>query len=618
MSDATPDAAPKPPVIDADEADRKWLAEVYQPNEKQLTFRAVVIGLLIGVVMCASNLYVVLKTGWSIGVTVTASIMAWAFFALLRAVRLPVRPLSVLENNQTATVASAAGYMTGGGNMAALPALLILTGIRPDAVMLVFWFACIGLLGVFAAIPIKRQLINRERLAFPTGIATAETLQALHAHGDQGAKKARLLGYAALAGAVVAFARDARAKWLPFNLPDTFGWPFTLRGKPAGEWTLAFEGGLLMFGAGALMSFRTGWSLLIGALLTYGVLAPAMVDAGVIKEVAYKPIVNWSVWCGAAVLVSSGLMSFAFQWRSVLKSFTELSYLFRRGKPKTEDPLAAVEVPQSWFPVGFVVVGPFVVLLAWYLFQIPWWAGVIALPLSVVMGVIAARVTGETDVTPTKALGPVTQLIYGGLLPRQLVPNLMSANITGGVGLHAADLLTVLKTGYLVGAKPRLQLVAQLLGVVVGAGALVWLFNTLITDAEMLGSKEFPAPGAQVWAGISKMLVEGIQSVHVSARWAAAIGLVVGTVLAVLEVKVPKAHRKYVPSASGLGIAMVIPGYNSVMMFLGATGAEWLRRRRGEKEGDEVTIPVASGFIAGESLLGVALKMMKALALMPK
>ncbi len=54
-----------------------------------------------------------------------------------------------------------------------------------------------------------------------------------------------------------------------------------------------------------------------------------------------------------------------------------------------------------------------------YLFQIPWWAGVLALPLSVVMGVIAARVTGETDTTPTKALGPVTQLIYGGLAARQ-------------------------------------------------------------------------------------------------------------------------------------------------------------------------------------------------------
>jgi uncharacterized oligopeptide transporter (OPT) family protein len=65
-----------------------------------------------------------------------------------------------------------------------------------------------------------------------------------------------------------------------------------------------------------------------------------------------------------------------------------------------------------------------------------------------------SRVTGETDVTPTKALGPVTQLIYGGVLPGNVTANVMSANVTGGVGLHAADLLTDLKSGFLLGPNP--------------------------------------------------------------------------------------------------------------------------------------------------------------------
>ena len=73
--------------------------------------------------------------------------------------------------------------------------------------------------------------------------------------------------------------------------------------------------------------------------------------------------------------------------------------------------------------------------------------GDLALPLAVVMGIVAARVTGETDITPTKALGPVTQSIFGALLPGNLPANIMGANVTGGVGLHAADLLTELKTG---------------------------------------------------------------------------------------------------------------------------------------------------------------------------
>ena len=192
---------------------------------------------------------------------------------------------------------------------------------------------------------------------------------------------------------------------------------------------------------------------------------------------ASKAINAWTLWTGASLLVASGLLSFAFQWRSVAKSFQALAGLFGKKTEENRDPLADIECPPSWFPLGFLVLGPVVVGLMAYLFQIPWWAGVIALPLAVVMGVIASRVTGETDTTPTKALGPVTQLLYGGLLPGNLTANIMSANATGGVGLHSADLLTDLKSGWLLGANPRQQFVAQLFGVVAGAAVVettVW------------------------------------------------------------------------------------------------------------------------------------------------
>jgi uncharacterized oligopeptide transporter (OPT) family protein len=608
LSTPPPDASPE----------SKWLAEVYRPDEPQLTPRAVITGMGLGMLMCLSNLYVVLKTGWSIGVTVTACIMAYGIFGLFKTVGLVRRPFGILENNAMGSVASAAGYMTGGGNMAALPALVILTGIRPDATMLVFWFAGIAALGVCAAIPIKRQLVNKEQLAFPTGTATAETLRALHAHGPESGRKAKLLGWSALIGALIAFWRDANVSWMPWRLPSVFGWPFTIRGKPAGDFTLGFEGSLLMLGAGALMSWRTGWSMLIGAVALYGFIAPALVDAGVIATVSYKAIVGWSVWLGAGILVSSGLTSFAFQWKSVSRSVTELVALLTRRKGTEADPMAEVECPPSWFPLGFALVGPIVIFLAWYLFQIPWWAGLLALPLSVVMGTIAARVTGETDVTPTKALGPVTQLAYGGLLPGQLVPNLMSANITGGVGLHAADLLTDLKSGYLLGARPRPQFLGQLFGVLAGAAIVVPAFNLLIPDASHLGGAEFPAPGAQVWAGVSKMLADGIGSLHVTARWGALIGVSLGTALALVDQYASKKVKTFVPSASGLGIALVIPGFNSVMMCIGSGLAEWYRRKKGAKEGDEVSVPVASGFIAGESIVGIIIKMLVAFAVLPK
>ncbi len=598
--------------------ERRWLAETYRRGEKQLTVRAVIAGMVIGAVMCLSNLYVVLKTGWSMGVTITACILAYALFSLLRAFRLTSKDFSVLENNAMGSVASAAGYMTGGGNMAAVPALLILTGIRPEFWGMLLWFAVIAALGVFAAIPIKRQLINIEQLPFPTGTATAETLRALHGHGGTAAEKAKFLGFASLFGAVIAFLRDAKTTVLPFNIPAHIGLPFKVAGLEASKWTLALEGSVLMIGAGALMNFRTGCSMLVTAILTYGFLAPAMVKQGVIATVSYKVIVQWSLWGGAAVLVTSGLLSFAFQWKSVAKSFRELAALIKRGGgAKSDDPLAEVECPPSWFPLGFAVLGPIAVFLMSALFQIPWWAGLIAIPLSIAMGVVAARVTGETDVTPTKALGPVTQLIFGGLLPGNLVANIMSANVTGGVGLHSADLLTDLKSGYLLGANPRKQFIGQLFGVLAGAAIIVPAFNLLVPDAQTLGSEVFPAPGAQVWASVSKILSKGVSELHPTARIAALIGAGVGAALALLERFAPKKMQPYIPSASGIGIAMVIPAYNCFSIFIGSLIAEILRRKNKDLA-DRTIVPISSGFIAGESLMGILIAMLVAFGVMQK
>ncbi|MCE9666594.1 OPT/YSL family transporter [Myxococcus stipitatus] len=598
--------------------ERYWLKHVYQGGSRQLTVRAVIAGMVIGAVMCLSNLFVVLKTGWSLGVTITSCILAFGVFGSLRKLGLLKKDFTDLENNAMGSVASAAGYMTGGGNMAAVPALLMLTGALPPSGWLVAWFAVVSALGVFAAIPIKRQLINIEQLPFPTGTATAETIRALHGHGEGASGKARLLGIAGVIGAVLAVVRDARFSWLT-NIPEKLSLPFSMLGKKASAWTLSFDFSLVLVGAGALVSFRTGWSMLLGAALTYGFLAPEMVSRGVIPEVTYKAINSWTVWTGASLLVASGLLSFAFQWRSVARSFKELSSLFGRksSKEAETDPLAGIECPPAWFPLGFAVLGPVAVFLMAYLFQIPWWAGVLALPLAVVMGVIASRVTGETDTTPTKALGPVTQLIFGGLAPGNITANVMSANATGGVGLHAADLLTDLKSGWLLGANPRQQFVAQLFGVVAGAAVVVPVFNLLIPNAETIGSVDYPAPAVMVWAGVSKLLATGVEALPVSARYGAVCGAALGIVLVLLERWAPAKLKAFVPSAASFGLAIVLPASSSISFFIGSAIAALLRRYK-PKLAEAATLPVSSGFIAGESVLGIAIAIAKATQVMPK
>lgn len=602
----TTDAAAPANVHDAE---LHWLKNVYQPDARQLTVRAVIAGMLIGAVMCLSNLYIVLKTGWSLGVTITACVLAFAIFDLFRRLRLTKSEFSPLENNAMGSVASAAGYMTGGGNMAAVPALVMLSGIRPEPVPLAIWFAVISALGVFAAIPIKRQLINIEQIPFPSGTATAETIKALHSHKGEASQRASRLGLAFIVGALVAFFREAKWKWVPFNTPSHLKVPVEYFGHSLDKWSLSMDLSTLMIGVGMIVSWRTAWSMLLGGLLAYGVLGPWMVAEGAIATVSYKAIVQWTLWSGAGILVSSGLLSFAFQWKMIARSFKELAAIFQRKKSDVVDPMAEVEAPAWWFPAGFAVLGPVVVYLAWRYFDIPIWAGIVALPLAVLMGVVAARVTGETDFTPTKALGPLTQMTYGALLPGKLTANIMSANITGGVGLHAADLLTDLKSGYLLGARPRQQVYAQMFGVVAGAAAVVPAFNLLVPEASVLGSEALPAPGAQVWAGVSKVMVDGLTALHPTARIGALIGVGVGIVLALLERYAPKHLLKWVPSPSGIGVALVIPGYNSVSVFIGGLIAYFLRRRNAATA-EGVLLPVSAGLIAGESLMGIAVIML--------
>ncbi len=313
------------------------------------------------------------------------------------------------------------------------------------------------------------------------------------------------------------------------------------------------------------------------------------------------------MWPGAAILVASGLTSFRLDWQAwPARSPALTAFRRRRG---TADPMDEVECPAWWFPAGFVVLGPIVVALMVWLFQIPLWAGLIAVPLAVIMGFVAARVTGETDVTPTKALGPVTQLVYGVLTPGNLSGNIMAANVTGGIGLHAADLLTTLKTGWLLGASPRAQFFAQLFGVVAGALVVVPAFQLLIPDPALLGTDAWPAPSCLVWAGVSEAFADGIGALGAAAKTSIGVGLALGVALALAERLAPARWRPWIPSPAGLGIAMVLPASNSIAMFLGAAIAALLRWRK-PAIAERLTVPVASGLIAGESLMGVAVALL--------
>jgi uncharacterized oligopeptide transporter (OPT) family protein len=106
-----------------------------------------------------------------------------------------------------------------------------------------------------------------------------------------------------------------------------------------------------------------------------------------------------------------------------------------------------------------------------------------------------------------------------------------------------------------------------------------------------------------VWKSVAELLSKGLHQLHPTARWGMVVGLVIGLILPLLELKFPK-HKKWIPSASGLGLAFVIPFFNSLSIFEGALLA-WLYARWREKQAEKYVVPISSGIIAGESLMGV-------------
>jgi uncharacterized oligopeptide transporter (OPT) family protein len=188
----------------------------------------------------------------------------------------------------------------------------------------------------------------------------------------------------------------------------------------------------------------------------------------------------------------------------------------------------------------------------------------------------------------------------------------MAACITAGVADSSADLLIDLKSGYVLGANARKQFIAQFSGIFFGTVFAVGAFQIIVPTAAHLGTDKFPAPAAQTWRGVAELLSAGLHSIHPTAQWALLIGGLLGIALPLISKALPEKKRWMVPSPMGLGMAFTFHFFYSFSMFLGAVIATVLAKRK-PRVAEDFTIPVASGFIAGESLVGVAIALVYAL-----
>lgn len=596
------------------ETDARWLAEVYRGDEPQLTPRAVLTGMLLGSVLAISNLYVGLKAGWALGVAITACVLSAAMWRGLVRVGLSRDPIRTLEQNCMQSTASAAGYTTSAALVTAVPAYMLITGVRISAIWLVLWTFFTSLLGLCMFVGVKRQLLHYERLAWPSSVAAAQTLRSLHERGRDAVNQARWLFGAASVSAAIRFAIGNGFGWwkLP-HWPETLLLPGNWFGTPLPALGAGFDMSALYFSAGAILGPRVSAWMFSGSFVVWMVLAPLLLASGVIEDTGYRSVMmGFAVWTGAALMVSAGVTSLLFELGVLSRGIKSLLSL-RKSARVEHDPLAGIEIPASWAWVGGLASVVGIVLTGEYALGISWIFSLMGIVAALAVTGVAIRAAGETDIVPAGPLGKLVQLGYGVAAPQAIAANLLGTSIVTSSAATAADAAVNLKCGYLLGANPRAQFLAQAFGILAGTAVVVPVFQMLVPSVDALGSASLPVPAAQAWRFVAEVVSGGLGALSGVARTGMAVGTVLGCILAVGESK--GWAGRWWPSPLGLGIGMVLGMTESASFFAGAMVVWFYQRSRGQSAADRV-IAVSAGGIAGDSLMGVLLAILVALGWM--
>jgi uncharacterized oligopeptide transporter (OPT) family protein len=544
----------------------------------ELTLRATVLGLVLGLGLAAANVYAGLKLGFVDAGTTTVVVVAFAAFGSGR------RRFTAQEVNVAQVTGSSAGAMAvTAGLIGPIPALAM-TGHTVAPAVIVVWGAALAVFGTLAAIPFRDSLIVVKRLAFPSARAAGEVIRGLFADGDHARGSVRLLATAAVLAAAMTVARDALAL-----VPGGWMLPLSLAGIPAAQLSIGVAASPLLVGTGLLVGARIGLSMLLGTAVAWLVLGPLLVHAGVATP-SYPSIVSWTLWPGAALMVASSLTKLVLGGRALVRAF--------RGRS------AVVGAATRWVRIALGLAAVSLIAIAWRGFGVSPAFGALAVVLAAVFSVAAMHATGETDHTPAGPLGGLTQIIVGAVGPGGIPTPLHAGGIVNGAAVHASTMLNAWKTGDVVGdgSPPRL-VVAQLAGVVGGALAGVAAY-WLVREAYGLGTTAMPAPGAVSWKATAEAVAGGTASMPAGAPIAALAGALAGILLAVLEHR-PRLARG-VPSAIAIGIGFIVPASSTVTVALGALAFAAIARRAPawyERRGP----PLASGLLLGEAFAGVVI-----------
>ncbi len=609
----------------------------------EITWQVVVSGLLVAVIMGTAYPYMVMKLGFGPNVSVVAAFFGFLFLRVID-LALRARHYNRWQNN----LAEAAG--TSAAQTAFMCILLgafdILRSISAGKFQMelspltsFLWLTSAATLGVLLAVPLRRHFIVDEKLPYVDGLAAAETITVLdppRGASPEVRRNAMRAFYAVISGVIVAgglmmLREDAK---LTSVVPEAFMLPWyvfsetkqrvaeaggavaaaaaapVVTGALLANLNVGMSFSLLNIGSGMIIGLRINVSMMIGGtigwiiapyfLVKYGMLTNPETGQ-VIDTPSYRQVLFWVMWPATGMLVAGGLTSLALRWRLLASTFRSL-----RG----------ARIDSSEFPLSIVVPGIGVSALTLCIVQnqllgMPVWVTLTAIVLSLPLMLVGLRVLGETNWGPISSLSNMMQGVFAGIAPGNVAANMVASGTTGTIATSSEMIMQDYRCAQIVGTRPRLITIMQLLAVPVGAAAVSLIYPVLVDAYRIIDGVDaagapikagLPAPISQKWAGFAKILQDGPSALPASALYALVVASLLGVVLTVLESR-PRL-KKYVPSPTGLGIAVLVPFAYIFTMFVGAViGALWTKLDR--RSSELYLVPLGSGFIAGEALIAV-------------
>ncbi|MFK7930109.1 MAG: OPT/YSL family transporter [Myxococcota bacterium] len=576
----------------------------------ELSVIGVSLGALQGVVMTAAFVYIALKLGFGLPGSTVAAIVG---FTLLRGV---LRRKSIVENNINQTVASGINTASS-GLVFTLPALLLLS--VDDASLRDYPFAALifatiagSLMGIVLIIPLRKQMIEIERLRFPSGVAVATLLRS----PGEGLSQGMLLLGGGILAAIVTVA--VNMGFLP-GLFDPVSNVAALAGLDIPPWVpFAIAVSTANLGAG-LLSGKGGLPFFFGGVLAWWVLAPVAVNLGWVEpsfDLQGSTLENWRYGelygsmlrpLGIGLLIGGAIAGIFSAAPAVVGAMKSLAAAAKAAKESGASP---EELPPAWVYGG--AIGAFILLfISAYLAPGVELGGalLIAVVGSIwlgVAGIIVATATGHTDISPLSGLALIAvTLMYF------LTGGNVTASIIVGVAIciainQCADMMSDLKTGHLVGSRPRDQQIAQLLlcwiGPLVALGVLFLLWYMPGAEGGGFGPESIACKTGAADC-LSAPQADALQSVvaalenNDSAVDKYVGGAMLGGALSIFPIG---------GIAVLVGLAMYLPFDITLGYGLGCMANMGLQKDFGPKFIGRKLVPVAAGFIVGEALIQLA------------